>query len=81
MHFAATWMDLEIFILTKSERERHISYDILYMWKLKRNDTNEFITKQKQTHRLRKQTWLPKGKRAGEGYIRSLGLADTNYCY
>ena len=45
MPFAETWMDLEIFILTKSERERQISYDILYMWKLRRNDTNELIYK------------------------------------
>ena len=43
--FAATWMDLGIFILTKSERERQISHDILYMWKLKRNYTNELIYK------------------------------------
>ena len=30
--FAATWMDLEIIILSKSDRERQISYDITYMW-------------------------------------------------
>ena len=34
----------------KSDREE-IAYDTLYMWNLKRNDTNE-LTKQKQTHRL-----------------------------
>ena len=44
MPFAATWMDLEIIILSevKSERERQISYDINYMWNLK-YDTNELI--------------------------------------
>ena len=37
MPFAATWMDLEIVILSevKSDRERQISYDIAYMWNLK----------------------------------------------
>ena len=30
-----------------------ILYDILYMWNLKINDTNE-LTKQKETHRLGK---------------------------
>ena len=30
------------------------------MWNLKRNDTNELITKQKQTNRL--GLWLPGGK-------------------
>ena len=42
MPFAAIWMDLEIIILSKSERERQIPYDITYMWNLKYN-TNELI--------------------------------------
>ena len=36
MPFAATWMDTEIIILSKSERERQIPYDITYMWNLKK---------------------------------------------
>ena len=38
MTFAATWMDLEIIILSevKSDRERQISYDIAYMQNLKK---------------------------------------------
>ena len=35
MPFAATWMDLEIIILSKSDREGQISCDITYMWNLK----------------------------------------------
>ena len=35
MPFAATWMNLEIIILSKSNRERQILYDTTYMWKLK----------------------------------------------
>ena len=44
MPFAATWMDLEIIILSevKSERKRQIPDDITYMWNLK-YDTNEPI--------------------------------------
>ena len=36
MPFAATGMDLEIVILSevKSDRERHISYDIIHMWNI-----------------------------------------------
>ena len=47
MPFAATWMDLEIVILSevKSDRERELSYDIPYMRNLKTNDTNELIYK------------------------------------
>ena len=39
----------------KSDREEDISYDIPYMWILKKNDTNE-LTKQKEAHRLRE--WI-----------------------
>ena len=42
--FAATWMDLEIIILSKSDRERQILYAIPYMWNLK-NNTNASIYK------------------------------------
>ena len=43
MPFAATWMNLEIIVLSE-ERERQIPYDITYMWNLK-YDTNELICK------------------------------------
>ena len=37
MPFAATWMQLEILILSEvqSEGEKQIPYDITYMWNLK----------------------------------------------
>ena len=41
MPYAATWMDLQMFILIEV-RQRQISYDITYMWNLK-YDTNELI--------------------------------------
>ena len=47
----------------KSDRERQISYDITYMWNLKKSDTNELIYKTKtdsQTWKI--NLWLPKGK-------------------
>ena len=34
MPFAATWVDLEIIILSNSERQ--ISYDMTYLWNLKK---------------------------------------------
>ena len=51
---------------SKSDIERQISYDIAYMWSLK-YDRNELIYKQKQTHRLKTNLWLPQGKGGGEG--------------
>ena len=35
MPFAATWMDLEIITLSEVS-QRQMSYDITYMWKLKK---------------------------------------------
>ena len=48
----------------KKER-KEVSHDVPYKWNLKRKDTNE-LTKQKETHRLRKAThgcW-------GEGIVK-----------
>ena len=45
-----------------SKSEQQISYDITYMWNLKKEIHTNLLTKQKQLHRHRKQTWLPKGK-------------------
>ena len=50
MPSAATWVDLELVTLRECEGE--ISYDIPYMWHLKRNYTHELAT-QKETHILR----------------------------
>ena len=42
MPFVATWMGLEIIILSEV-RERQILYDITYKWNLKKKITNECI--------------------------------------
>ena len=44
-------------------REGEISQDVPFTWDLKRNDKNE-LTKQRETHRLREQTY---GCRQQEG--------------
>ena len=41
----------------KSDREKQISYDITYMWNLKKMIQMNLFTKQKQTHRHRKQIY------------------------
>ena len=56
--FAATWMDLEIVILSEvSQRQRQISQDIAYMRNLKKNYQTNLFTKQKHTHRLSEQIY------------------------
>ena len=37
--FVAMWMDIEIIILNKSDRETQASYAITYMWNLIKGDT------------------------------------------
>ena len=77
MPFAATWMNLEIIILSEV-RKRQISYDIAYMWNLKKkNDTNELIYKTtKKIRHSKSKLMITKEERmcSGEGYIRSLAL-------
>ena len=36
MPFAATWIDLEIIVLSKLKKERQMLYDIAYTWNLKK---------------------------------------------
>ena len=61
MSFAATWMDLEIIILSEvSQKERQITYDITYMWNLK-HDTNDHIYETEIVLQMqRTDSWLPK---------------------
>ena len=58
----------------KSDRERQISYDITYMWHMKKMIQMNLFTKQKLTHRQRINFWLPWRKR-GERMGR-LGVWD-----
>ena len=61
--FAATWMDLEIIIISEiSQRKTNIKWYHLYV-ESKKNDTNELIYKvvaDSQTWKA--HLWLPKGK-------------------
>ena len=58
-------MDPEIVILSevKTDREGEISYDIPYMWDLKRNDTDKLTYKrERDSQTLRTNLWLPRGR-------------------
>ena len=81
MSFAATWMDLEIIILSELSQLEKDKYHMISLvcgiLKIK-NDTNGLIYKI-ETNSQTLRTNLPKGKGDGEGKIRSLGLTDTHY--
>ena len=66
---------------SKSDREREISYDIPYVKNLKEMIQMSLFIKQKQTHRLREQSYGFQGRRMGAvgggmdslGSLRSMG--------
>ena len=58
MPFAATWMELETLVRSKSERQR--PHDITYIWNLI-NGTNEPIyRKETNSWTWRTDLWLPR---------------------
>ena len=64
---------------SKSERERQIPYDITYMWNLKIRYKTYLWNKNRLTD-IENRLVVAKGEgRVGEGWIRSLGLADGIY--
>ena len=76
--FAATWVHLEIIILSEvNDRERQIPYDITCMWNLK-YDTNELIYEMEADSQTENKLMVIK-KEKGEREIRSLGLTDKYY--
>ena len=63
MPSAAIWMDLECHMEWSKSDRGEISYDIPYLWNLKRNYTNELTSKQKRdSQTLKMNLWLPGGK-------------------
>ena len=78
MPFAATRMNLEIIILSKSDTERQTPCDITYMWSLK-YDTNELTYETQSGTQPPGTRWQVPRRRGGwEGRTGSLGLADAD---
>ena len=73
MPFAAIWMNLEIITLSQKKKEKDRCHVISLICGILKNNTNELIYKQKQTHRHRKQTFGYQRGKAGDG---KLGVWD-----
>ena len=72
MPFTATWMDLEITILSKvSQREKDKYHMVWFKCGIKRErETNEFLSKTERDSQTQKTNlWIPKGK-VGEDKLR-----------
>ena len=64
MPFAATWMDLEIVLLSEvRQRKRNIVWYHLYVESKKKMIQMNLLTKQKQIHKLRERTYGYQGVR------------------
>jgi len=63
MPFAATWIHLEILIISvvKSVKERQIPYDITYMWNLKCGTNDPICRIETDSQTWRADLWFPKG--------------------
>ena len=66
--FAATWMNLEVIILSEVSQTEKDKNHIIYMWNLK-NDTNELIYKTETDSQTQKITY---------GYQRVKGRGRIN---
>ena len=65
---------------SKSDRERQISYDITYMWNLKKWYRWTYLQNRNRFTDFKNKLMVTKGERLdGEGKIRSLGLTYTHY--
>ena len=63
---------------SKSDKDKY--HMISLICRLQKMIQMNLFTKQKQTHRCRKQTYgYQRGKGGKEGQISSMGLTDTNY--
>ena len=68
MPLAATWVDLEIIILSgvsQTEKDKYLSYDTAYKKMLsgKKNDTNELIYKTETDSQIENTLMVIKGER------------------
>ena len=61
MPFAEAWIDLANVIYSEiNQKENKVSYNIVYMWNLEKNGTNELICKEeKETQMQRTNLWIP----------------------
>ena len=81
MPFAATWMQLEIIILSKVVRERQMPYDITYMWNLKQ-DTNKLnLWNRNGLTDIENRLVVAKGEVSGGGMDWEFGVSRCKLLY
>ena len=79
MPFAATWMDLEITILSEV-RQRQILYNITYMWNLKRWYQWAYLQNRNRLMDFKNKLMVTKKERRGRRLNWGLGFDMYTYC-
>ena len=79
MPFAAIWMDLEITVVRQSDNERQISYDITYMWNLKKRHKRTYLQNRKRLTDFENKLTVTKGNRWAEGMDWWLGIGVRDW--
>ena len=64
MPHLATWINLEIIIVSEVS-QRKISYNITYMWNLKKWDKWNYLQNRNRLSDFENKLWLSKGKAVG----------------
>ena len=76
MPFAATWMDLDIIILSEVSQKEKDKYQVISLICGIKNVTQmNLCTKQKQTQTWRTGLWLPRGRGCGGRLDREFGVS------
>ena len=83
MPFAATWMELQTFILSEvsqKEKDKYHMISLISGFKLCQTYAYANLSTEKKLMDLENRHLVAKGDGEGVGWIESLGLVDANYC-
>ena len=73
-NIAATWMELEILILSEVRQKEKHKYHITYIWNIMYGTNESFHRKKKKLMDLENRLVVGKGEEEGLGWTGSFGL-------
>ena len=65
MSFISIWMNLEIIILNEEIRQRQISYDMSYIWNLKKKKTQTYLQNRNRLTDIENKLMVTRGGGGG----------------
>ena len=80
MLFAATWMELEILVLSEVSQKEKDKYHVISLISGIQYRAQMNLSTEKKCMDLENRLVVVKGEGEGQGYTGSLGLVDATYC-